>query len=90
MSVNVNISTELKNYCNYQDLVESYMSELNSLISNSAGNFRQDIPGTRHHLRNIHHKYHELQRELFPSNRGQEFDNLYIEVSHNWVDILEK
>jgi hypothetical protein len=90
MNFNVNISTNLKNYYNYQDLIDSYMVELNSVVSNSSGHLRQDTPETRHHLRDIHHKYYELKKELFPHNSGQEFSNLYIEVGHSWVDILDR
>lgn len=73
-----------KQYSEYQQLINDYMNELNSFISNNSGHKIQDNPATRHYLKSIHHKYHELQKQFFYNELGVEFNNLYI----NGEDIL--
>lgn len=74
----------MKTYETYEQLIDCYKQELSSAMINSDGSWRAVNPATIAIIRDVHAKYLELQKTLFPRESGEDFEHLYV----NGKDIL--
>lgn len=67
-----------ESFNSYTELIQCYKQELQDCIVNKNGQRMQDTPLNRNILISIHDKYLQLQKQLFPNEKGEEFEHLYI------------
>lgn len=76
-----------KEYQEYYELLEDYQKEINDFVFGKDGRTRiVDSPYNRAMLFAINDKYQHLQKMLFPHEKGEEFDSLWVGTAQSLQD----